>query len=85
MEKFTTDTGQHILVHDKSDCEGYHCCVHNPSDHHMKDWPLHWREDKEMMERICEHGVGHPDPDDISLDRIHGCDGCCIRKEDKSL
>jgi hypothetical protein len=43
------------------------------------------------MERICPHGVGHPDPDDlayrISIAKkmgkdtkylgIHGCDGCC--------
>jgi hypothetical protein len=38
------------------------------------------------MERICSHGVGHPDPDDIAfkfengLDDamgVHGCDGCC--------
>lgn len=33
------------------------------------------------MERICPHGVGHPDPDEIDLEvnakGIHGCDGCC--------
>jgi hypothetical protein len=34
------------------------------------------------MERICEHGCGHPDPDDHRIltgedDGIHGCDGCC--------
>jgi hypothetical protein len=41
------------------------------------------------MERVCEHGVGHPDPDHVShirrvkgddyanVDAIHGCDGCC--------
>jgi hypothetical protein len=34
------------------------------------------------MERICEHGVGHPDPDDLRVIRdrimgIHACDGCC--------
>jgi hypothetical protein len=39
-----------------------------------------------MMERICPHGVGHPDPDDLEYKRkqglpdaagIHGCCGCC--------
>ena len=39
-----------------------------------------------IMERLCEHGIGHPDPDDASwrkdntpnnADTIHGCDGCC--------
>jgi hypothetical protein len=42
------------------------------------------------MERMCPHGVGHPDPDDPKLmnlnstehnssyfEYIHGCDGCC--------
>ena len=42
----------------------------------------HWREDRFIMERICEHGVGHPDPDDKRVregDGVHGCDGCCHR------
>jgi hypothetical protein len=35
------------------------------------------------MERICPHGVGHPDPDHVfytkrMTDTIHGCDGCCL-------
>jgi len=34
------------------------------------------------MERVCEHGVGHPDPDEYKLKRgwtehVNGCDGCC--------
>ena len=31
------------------------------------------------MERVCEHGVGHVDPDDITKDRTHGCciEQCC--------
>ena len=92
MEEYTTGTGQKVLVHDKSKCEGTHCCVHNPSDHHMKDWPTHWRDDRLLIERICEHGVGHPDPDDLAFKRnvlkwtdkqieveeVHGCDGCCF-------
>lgn len=40
-------------------------------------WPQHWRGDRHLMERICPHGVGHPDPDDINPDGVHGCDGCC--------
>ncbi len=40
-----------------------------------------------LTERICGHGIGHPDPDSLSwLDRdrpghvlaVHGCDGCCL-------
>lgn len=35
------------------------------------------------MERICPHGIGHPDPDEINLDEngrsVHGCCGiCCV-------
>lgn len=66
-----------LLVHPKTKCAGHHCCIHNPSDHHMKDWPQNWREDRGIMERICPHGIGHPDPDDPCKDKIHGCDGCC--------
>lgn len=80
MEEYITGTGQRILVHDKATCRGSHCVIHNPSDHHMKDWPTHWREDRKMMERICPHGIGHPDPDDIAFTKqnsVHGCDGCC--------
>lgn len=77
--------GTLLITHDESKCAGQSCCVHNPSDHHMRKWPLSWREDKGVMERICPHGVGHPDPDDAEHHtrtgegflNIHGCDGCC--------
>jgi predicted kinase len=80
--------GEEILAHPRKDCIGRHCCIHNPSEHHMRDWPQHFRMDRALMERICPHGVGHPDPDDLTfkrlmagteevLDAVHGCDGCC--------
>lgn len=62
------------------------CVIHNPSEHAMRDLPTHWREDRGLMERICPHGVGHPDPDDLAFQEehhperaagVHGCDGCC--------
>ena len=87
MEKYETGTGQIVHVHDKEQCKGKNCCIHNPSDHHMKDWPTHWRQDRYLMERICPHGIGHPDPDDLAFkesmgmdmktEGVHGCDGCC--------
>lgn len=90
MEKYITGTGQEIMVHEKSNCEGHHCVIHNPSNHHMKDWPTNWRQDRYLMERICPCGVGHPDPDDLAFKKtlnlprelfqaesIHGCCGCC--------
>lgn len=71
-------------VHRPSVCAGQHCWVHNPSQHHMVAWPVLWREDKTTAERVCEHGLGHPDPDDADYNRrqgrdvtVHGCDGCC--------
>lgn len=93
MEKYTTGTGQNLLVHYKGDCTGEHCVIHNPSSNCMSSFPTHWRYDRAMMERICPHGVGHPDPDDVEyasthLNKdqmryytIHGCDGCCSPKE----
>lgn len=76
-----------VNVHDADKCAGRHCLVHNPSDHHMRGWPLHWRDDKGVMERICPHGIGHPDPDSAEFLEsvglgalgVHGCDGCCRR------
>ena len=83
-----TWNGQDIVLihHPKKACEGEHCCLHNPSPHHMTTWRMNWRDDRGMMERICPHGIGHPDPDDLAYKRrnnlpdsegIHGCDGCC--------
>jgi hypothetical protein len=43
----------------------------------MRRWPQNWRGDRYLIERICPHGVGHPDPDDLNPDTVHGCDGCC--------
>jgi hypothetical protein len=90
MEEFTDGTGQVLKVHAKEKCNGDRPCpIHNPSPHYMVNWPLHWRDDKRIFERMCPHGVGHPDPDTLSyveLKRgeeetyyksIHGCDGCC--------
>ena len=70
MEKYTTGTGQHILVHDKADCKGEYCVIHNPSSHCMRDFPTHWRADRYLMERICPHGIGHPDPDDLAYKAV---------------
>jgi len=95
METFKTDTGQVLLVHEKKYCSG-NCPIHNPSDHHMKNWPLYWREDRGIFERICSCGVGHPDPDSLEYQKsllpkwdkgdylgVHGCCGCCLKKEKK--
>lgn len=90
--KFVTGTGQ-ILgnIHPRSACQGRPCVIHAPSDHSMRSFPTHFRNElwpdfkPAHMERICPHGVGHPDPDDLAWHQsegrdymgVHGCDGCC--------
>ena len=69
MEDYVTGTGQQIQVHDHVACTGQHCVIHNPSGHSMRSFPTHWRSDRYLMERICPHGIGHPDPDDIEFKR----------------
>lgn len=79
-ERWKDATGKVVRVHPKTQCAGEWCSIHNPSDHPLKDAPQIWREDRRIMERVCQHGVGHPDPDCIYAqhDSIHGCDGCCF-------
>ena len=72
-------------VHNHSDTCDQSCVIHNPTDHHMSRWPLLWRDDRAIFERLCKHGIGHPDPDqnpywnaaDQAWQGRHGCDGCC--------
>jgi hypothetical protein len=75
-----------IRTHNKGECKGRHCVIHNPSDHALRGWPRSWRTDINRMERVCPHGVGHPDPDEVAYRYnqlgqknagTHGCDGCC--------
>lgn len=78
MEEYTTGTGQLLMVHEEDVCYGGRCPIHNPSNHALRDAPTHWRDDMRIMERICEHGIGHPDPDGLLDYYVHGCDGCCL-------
>ena len=51
-------------VHPRTEICDLACVVHNPSAHHMRFWPLIWRDDRGIFERVCpEHSIGHPDPD----------------------
>ena len=69
-------------THKPDECWGEFCTIHKMSDHHMRHLPQHWRDDRGIMERICEHGVGHPDLDspwkEGDWQWVHGCDGCCL-------
>lgn len=75
-----------ISTHPPAACAGEWCVIHNPSDHIMRDWPMNFRMDNAaLVERLCPHGIGHPDPDSVayfmrqgmSSMSVHGCDGCC--------
>lgn len=79
-----------LNVHTEDVCQGQPCCIHNPSGHHMADWPPRWHNYSKQMWRTCPHGFVHPDPDDawfirrryseqeIIIRFSHGCDGCCL-------
>lgn len=69
--------GRWLHTHGVRKCAGQPCPLHNQSEHHMKTWPQNWRPDIRIMERICEHEIGHPDPDGFRKPDTHGCDGCC--------
>lgn len=82
---FLPDGRELVGVHDEALCEGRTCIIHSPTEHHMSEWPLIWRDDRGIFERACEHNVAHPDPDQEVYwvetgqegQAIHGCDGCC--------
>ena len=79
-------------IHDPQECAGMPCVIHNPTDHHMRSWRLHWRADRKIFERLCPlHGCGHPDPDQFvywgssgqDWLGVHGCCGCCVAPKGK--
>ena len=64
----------------------------------MRKWPKTVRATG-LTERVCEHGVGHPDPDSVAWKEawarkhqpgsvgawgVHGCDGFCAPPEGAS-
>jgi hypothetical protein len=97
MKAIQLNKRQVLNAHEEGECKGEFCSIHRPSDHVMVEFPLYWRGDRGLMERICPHGIGHPDPDDLAFKKanmpnyenyafgIHGCDGCCYdgRKDDE--
>jgi hypothetical protein len=85
MTAKTQEKFGNYMIHSKATCTPP-CPFHAPSDHPLKEAPKHIRADKAyIVERICEHGVGHDDPDSVAYmiarghmwAGTHGCDGCC--------
>lgn len=80
--------GRTLRTHGPNDCASNVCTIHNPTQHHMISWAQNWRWDRGIMERMCPHSIGHPDPDDYRIRSgldigVHGCDGCCHKPKDK--
>lgn len=56
-----------LVTHKLAQCKGEWCVLHNPSRHKMREWPIFIRTDRGgLAERVCEHGIGHPDPDSVA-------------------
>lgn len=80
-----------VRVHERNEQCDISCVIHNPSKHEMSHLPTHWRWYRGIMERICKHGVGHIDPDNLAfirrtrgdvpayMESTHSCceKGCC--------
>ena len=76
-----------VYTHPAGKCANEICTIHNRSNHNMRSFPQSWRNDRKIMERICTHGVGHPDPDEFRIisgedSGVHGCDGCCLEYQE---
>lgn len=55
-------------VHSANSCDLEYCCIHNPSDHPLRNAPLTWMGPPiRTMGRVCAHGKYHPDPDDLAF------------------
>ena len=71
-------------VHKAAECVGDTCAIHKKTKHRMRGMPQVWRPDRGIIERLCEHGVGHVDPDSPFpkgyYEWIHGCceSACCV-------
>lgn len=53
------------------------CTLHKRTKHHMRSFPQVWNKKYQIVERVCVHGIGHTDPDELPGLEIHVCDGCC--------
>jgi len=79
-------------VHTKAQCKATRkaggpkgCALHRPTIHKLTGSKQVLR-GSTLIEDICPHGIGHPNPDSADYLNwrdgtttwdIHGCDGCC--------
>ena len=69
MSEVTLRDGSKLTTHDPHQCIFDHCCIHNPSDHPLRDAPMEWLDfgDAGVVYRACSHGSIHPDPDAVEF------------------
>jgi hypothetical protein len=80
--------GTTMTTHGRARCALEHCCIHNPSDHPLRNAPLSWLKSINLMLRICPCSQPHPDPDSMDwlrsrfmpYDMWHPCceQRCCL-------
>jgi hypothetical protein len=67
-ELLSMSDGTLLNTHGPDACIGPDCCIHSPSGHHMREWPLVWvGSNVKMMYRKCKHDRIHPDPDSMAF------------------
>lgn len=57
-----------VQTHGEAVCAGQPCVIHNPSEHHMREWELYMDPQLAYLAfRKCPtHGMEHPDPDSMA-------------------
>lgn len=85
-----------VNVHDPAACAEQFCAIHRPSNHPLCKSPRTFTTG--LVQRVCRHGVKHPDPDSIAwlkrsdgwataeLRAKHNCckSRCCVSAVEKS-
>lgn len=73
MSRVTLHDGTTLVTHDESECLLPRSCpIHSPSDHPLNSAPMQWVTELSQLLRVCEHGITHPDPDDLRVKTFLG-------------
>lgn len=91
METTTLETGKTVGHHERDDCAGEPCVIHNPISGPWSDWPRTYSGFTGFIYRICPHGVVHPcvedavrivktirDKEDVVNKLAHACCNECM-------
>lgn len=59
-EQHLLESGQVLQTHDRTDCVGRFCAIHQPMPGPWQTWPRYWDEDTVRLVRVCPCSVEHP-------------------------